>query len=161
MIREPKIQPLTEGQALLASKFIEAGGDKSAITDEIAKEAGYASKETARAALKGNTSLRAHLASYLDGAGATLEKSAQVISEAMDATEAKFFSFEGKVCDERHVVDHGTRLAAAKLNLEARGELKNGVNLTFNKYENLTDEQLAQIALGQQPPLLDQGLANP
>lgn len=142
-----QLKPLTDRQALISEAFLENGGK---ITEQDAEAAGYASLTTAKAALQ-NPTLKAHLSNYLDDAGATLRKSAEVIAGAHDATETKFFAFEGEVRDEKTVVDHKTRLSAAKLNLEARGELNSGVNVTFNKFGDLTDEELAKIALGQAP----------
>lgn len=149
----PKLRQLTPGQEIISSAFIEG----KPITQEVADEAGYSSPETARAALKSPT-VRAHLSSYLDEAGATLQKSARVIAEAHDAKKTHFFAFEGKVRDEKETIDHGTRMDAAELNLKARGELKDGVNLTFNVYENMSDAELAKIALGEAAPPLPGGI---
>jgi hypothetical protein len=37
------------------------------------------------------------------------------IDEALDAQETKFFTYQGEVIEERDVIDHTTRLAAATL----------------------------------------------
>ena len=140
----PQLKPERE---MLAASFIEGKG----LDDEEAQRVGYIDAKDAKRALKSPT-MRAHLSTYLDAAGATLEKSAQVISEAMGATEKKFFSFEGVVQDEREVVDHATRVSAAKLNLEARGELKQGLNVAFNMFGEVSDEELAKIAMGLSVP---------
>lgn len=122
-----------------------------AITQQELADAVGISLTGARQALH-TPQARVYMANYLDKAGATVEKAARVISEAMDAMETKFFSFEGRVCDERDVVDHGTRLGAAQLNLKARGELKEGAQVQVNLYADLTDQQLAAIASGAADP---------
>lgn len=157
---DPKLKPLTEQQELLGATFIakKLAGEK--IDDETAKEIGYKSAAAAERALQ-NPVVKSHVVAELDRAGATLGATAKVIAEAHEAKEIKFFSYEGVVRDQREVVDHSTRLRAAELNLEVRGELKQaGVNVTFNKFGELTDEQLAKIALGQEVPthLLPQGI---
>lgn len=106
------------------------------------------STRTVSAALK-STSVRAYLAELFDKAGATLQASAKVVAEAHDASKIKFFSEHGVVTDERTVIDYKTRLEAAKLNLEARGILKEAPVQQQNNFINLTDEQLAMIATKQ------------
>lgn len=133
-------KPLTKTELVVAKGILE---EKKPA--EIGEAIGLSARQVKNIANQPN--VKAHLASYLDRAGASLEKSAEVIADAHNATEKKFFAFEGRVVDEREVVDHDTRLAAAKLNLQARGELKEG-GVQFNAYMELTDEQLAMIATG-------------
>lgn len=92
--------------------------------------------------------VRVYMESYLDKAGATREESARVIADAHKAVETKIFAFEGHITDEKVLIDHGTRLDAAKLNLQIRGDLKEGAQVQFNQFVGLTDEQLAKIASG-------------
>lgn len=89
----------------------------------------------------------------LDAAGADLASAAKVVAQAQQANETKFYAFEGRVVDKRVVVDHPTRLAAAKLNLEARKVVGGGAagqgGPTFNVFSKLTTIQIAQIADGK------------
>lgn len=141
----PEFNPLTPQGELVAAEFMQ--GKKPF---EIAQDLGMDTKEVKRELRKPET--RAFLAAYLDAAGATIEKTAQRISEALDAEETKFFAYEGEIVSERSVVDHGMRLKAAELTLRARGELKDGVNVNFNKFMSVSDEDLARIASGELDP---------
>lgn len=142
---EPELKPIT-----FRDQVIAAAHSTGAPIEEVAR-AGNVTVEEAKKIIR-KPVVRALLASYLDEAGATLEKSAKVVARAMDAKEKKFFAFEGRVVDEREVEDHATQLKAAELNLRARGELKEGVNVNFNQYLELTDEQVALIAAGKATP---------
>lgn len=142
---DPELTPLTHKEELAAAAHL-AG----APIEEVAHVANMTVAQ-AQYALK-KPVVKAYLATYLDEAGASLKKSAKVIAEAHNATEKKFFAFEGRVRDEREVVDHKTRMDAATLNLKARGELKEGVNVNFNMYQDLSDEEVAAIAAGLATP---------
>ncbi len=96
--------------------------------------------------------VKVYMASFLDKAGASLEKSAKVIAEAHDAIEMKFFAFEGEVTDEREVIDWQTRLKASEMNLKIRGEWKEGAQVQLNQFLELSDAALAAIAAGQARP---------
>jgi hypothetical protein len=57
----------------------------------------------------------------LEAAGFTPNEAALIMRKAMDkmlekleATKTQFFAFEGRVMDERELVDHGTQLKAAE-----------------------------------------------
>ena len=128
-------------------------GELVATTDknyaQIAKETGLKNEDAVSRAIA-KPAVRGYMAKYLDDAGATLEASAKVISDAHTAT---------KITDDGdELPDHHTRLNAAELNLKIRGELKDNAS-NFNLFAGLTDEQLAMIASGQLDPasLIDVG----
>lgn len=72
---------------------------------------------------------RPHVQKLLDNAldkmDATIESTARVIGEAHKANEVKVFMTKGgDIVESKPYIDHKTRLAAARLNLEARKHLK-------------------------------------
>lgn len=54
----------------------------------------------------------------MDKAVPLVKKMVQRLEEGLDAKETKFFAHEGKVQDQRNVVDHGTRAGAIKQTME-------------------------------------------
>ncbi len=60
------------------------------------------------------------VSNYLDQAGASIEKAAQVIAEGMEAKKIKYFSNWGKITDSREEPDHEIRLKAVELNVKLR-----------------------------------------
>ena len=102
--------------------------------------------------LAGSPAARLYLAGILDAEGATLKATARVIADAHKADVITYFQKDGKVTATKIDTDHRTRLAAGELNLKARGELREGAQVQVNMYAELTDEQLAKIALGQASP---------
>lgn len=139
-------EPITEQQERAAAAYIASGGDVA----KTAEVAGVTPKVVKGMLQK--PQVRAYLATFLDEAGATLESAAQVIADAQQAKETRLFAFNGRVTDTVELVDHKVRMDAAKLNLQARGQLKDGVNVNVNIYAELTDEALAQIAMGVARP---------
>jgi hypothetical protein len=99
-----------------------------------------------------------YLSKCLDDAGATLESTAVVVAEGQKAVKKTYGIYKGEIIDERSDPDHGTRLAAAELNLKARGELK-GDRVQVNLFNGLADRDVAAIAAGQLDPakLVDRG----
>lgn len=89
--------------------------------------------------------MQGYLSTYLDEAGATMEKSAKVIAGAHEAMDIRLTK-DGDVVEVGP--DHKIRLDAATLNLKARGELKENAG-TRNLFVGLSDEQLLAIATGQ------------
>lgn len=131
----------------MAAAYVVTGGDLQKTADAT----GLKSKQAVSAMVR-KPIMRAYLATFLDEAGATLESAAKVIADAQQAKDTKLFSYEGRVTDTVELVDHKTRLDAAKMNLQARGQLKDGANVQVSIYASLTDEQLAQIAVGAAAP---------
>ena len=147
------LRPLTPHQLHIAKAAIENPGATSA---EIAKAAGL--KDPVKSAahvdrILAKPQVRAMMISALDEAGATIEKTARVVSEAMDAEEVKIFHSEahGIVESDPHT-DHQTRLRAAELSMKARGVMDEKPQVQVNVVTTLTDEQLAQIAAGTAHP---------
>lgn len=71
-----------------------------------------------------NGAVAGALEAALDRAGASLDKSAQVIAAAHKATTVKVFNDpENGITYATPLVDHNTRMKAAELNLKARGVL--------------------------------------
>jgi len=82
-----------------------------ATTAEASRLAGYASPQSAYAAVKAadfQDALKTFLA-ILESRGVDDKKLADVIAEGLDAEEIKYFSKDGIVEDERVVTDHVTR----------------------------------------------------
>ncbi len=119
---------------------------------EIMRLAGYTGTKHGKDAPLKNPAVRLYMSQHLDDAGATLASSARVIAEAQNAREVKFFTHEGKVTDERVVVDHVTRLKAARLNGEYRNEFNQRERREGDWAKDLTDEQLAKVASGELDP---------
>jgi folylpolyglutamate synthase/dihydropteroate synthase len=130
--------------------------------EEIAEKAGIPLDRVK--AVMSTPQVRGYLSKHLDDAGATLEASAKVIAEAHQAEKIVVVSYKGDSHLVNAGVDFGTRLAAAELNLKARGELKDG-GQSINLFMDLSDEDLARIAAGQLDPatLIDVGprISNP
>lgn len=120
------------------------------IEKEMEAVAGGAKASAAVMKAAGLPQVRGYLTAALDKAGATIERSAQVIAEAMLAEQKTYTSFEGQIRDERSDPDHRTRLKASELNLRARGELKD--QDAINIFADLSDQQVALIAAGQLDP---------
>ena len=156
---EDKIGPIDD-RAIAAADLKMAGEQDDAV---IAEKVGLPNAAAVKAALRA-PNMQGYLAKYLDDAGATLESAARVIAEAENAMATKFFAHEGQIIDREDVVDHPTRLAAAELNLKARGELRDS-SVSANIFVGMSDEQVAQIAAGQIDPatLIDVGprISNP
>ena len=91
----------------------------------------------------------AFLHGFLDLYGATLEDSARVIGAAHGAEQVKVFAYKGEIVEDAPRPDHEIRLRGAELNLRVRGKLKEGGEVNINLYGELSDAQLAQLALGQ------------
>lgn len=93
---------------------------------QAAKDAGYTGSPetlsvTASQELKNPNVVRA-MDAALDKAGASLDKSAQVIAAAHKATTVKVFNDpERGITYATPLVDHNTRMKAAELNMKARG----------------------------------------
>lgn len=106
-------------QLTIKQRHLIKGLAKGKTMTRAAVEAGYGrTPEAARvsaAKMLRKPTVSAALEAALDKAGATLEKSAQVIAEAHAAQDLKAAQVVGK-----KVPDHPTRLKAAELNFKAR-----------------------------------------
>ncbi len=94
-------------------------GTQSAIA------AGYSQRSAAETAYEilRNPKVVREIEHILDQAGATREKSAKVIKEALDATVTRVFCpGEGELVYAKPLVDHQTRLKAAEMNHKLRGD---------------------------------------
>lgn len=91
-------------------------------------------KERAAAVVSGEKSLtreeseefplvREAIVEALASCGVDVSKLATKLAEGLDATETKFFSFCGTICDEREVVDWKARHSYLRTTLEAIGIL--------------------------------------
>ena len=82
-------------------------------------------------------------------AGATNELVAKRLAEGLSATETKVFSLDGEVIESDPVVDFGERRQYARLVAELSGQLDAEGSSSFELFAMLTEDQLAQIALGK------------
>ena len=98
----------------------------------------------------GKPAVKMYMSQWLNHVGATLEKAATVIKEGQEANKETPISYMGEIKDVHIQPDHDVRIKAAKLSMEAHGVLDEKVQV--NIYQNLTDEQLAQVAIGVRKP---------
>ena len=134
-----KIKATRRLRALKFSKAILAG--KTQAQAAIAAGCPPKSSESTGSQLASSPDVQAILNASLDKAGATIEKSAQVIARAHDADTVKLFSHRGKVVDTKVLVDHPTRLHAAELNYRVRKVL------TTNHSEETSGSVVNLVAL--------------
>lgn len=132
--------------------------EKTDLSDsEIAVKVGLPDAKAVQKALA-LPQMKGYMADHLDQAGATLAAAAKVIGEAQHAMENRVVSYLGSGSVIEVGPDHKTRLEAAKLNLQIRGELK-GDAANINLFADISDQDLAKIATGQLDPatLIDVG----
>ena len=67
--------------------------------------------------IEAGAEVRAEVINLLKDKGPKLERVLLRLRQALNAKETKFFQFQGMVTDQRDVIDHKTRLTAAKLSL--------------------------------------------
>jgi len=70
-------------------------------------------------------SVRANTIRLLNEKGPKLDRVLLRLRQALSAKETKFFQFQGIVTDQREVIAHNIRLAAAKLTLELHDAMPN------------------------------------
>ena len=134
--------PITPTQRAIAEARL---ADPEKSQKDIARELGVCPNTVSQALSK--PAVRMMMSQHLDAAGAGLAKTAQRISEGMDAEKITYFQKDGEVTDERVDVDHRTRLEAAELAMEGHG-VKEQAGVQVNIYQDLSDEQLAAVASG-------------
>ena len=119
--------------------------------NEAARQAGYPAR-AARTPLKliETPELKARMQEALERQGATLDKAARVVSEAMNANLTA--SFEGEVV-QSEVPDHKTRVTAAKVTADFMGVTERadsgsdgGKSLTINLTGPLAERFAARMA---------------
>jgi hypothetical protein len=135
--------PLTPKQRAVVNAKLEA---PEATQAQLAARAGCSEATVAKTLAA--PAVQLFMSAHLDAAGATLKKTAQRISEALDAEKTTYFQKDGMVQDERVDIDHATRLKAAEIAMEGHG-VKEQAGVQVNIYRDLTDEQLAAVACGR------------
>lgn len=146
---EPPAPPLSTREGLTPKQRAVADyamTHPDASASEIARAVGVA-QTTAAEALDA-PKVRMYMSQYLDRAGATLQKSADVVAAAHDAVKETPVTWEGEIRDVHRQPDHKMRLDAAKLNMQAHGALDQE-GLHVHQELHLTDEQLALVASGK------------
>ena len=95
----------------------------NATRSAIASGYGIRGARTEGSRLLANANVSAEIERILDEAGATREKAAKVINEALEATQTRVFCpGEGKLVYSEPFIDHQTRLKAAEMNHRLRGD---------------------------------------
>ena len=92
--------------------------------------------------------VKMYMSHYLDEAGATLKKAAEVIAAGHEATIETPISYKGEIMDTHVQPDYKERRESAKLSMQAHGVLEPD-GQQVHQHVHLTDEQLAMVATGQ------------
>lgn len=146
----PPAEPLTQKQGALnpTQKLIADYKTKhpDASCAQVGRDLGVSGDVVEKSLRKPQVKL--YMSQHLDNAGATLAKAAQVVAEAQEAEHETPIAFMGKITAKHVQPDHKTRIAAAKLSMEAHGALEEK-GLRVNVYQGLTDAQLNLVLTGQ------------
>lgn len=102
-------------------KYMAARADGKSKKD-AARIAGF-SETSSTGAIEKSGNLRKALLMAMEAKGLTSEKLAEKMVKGVDATKRQFFTFNGKVQDEREVPDNETQHKFVKTALEVRGDL--------------------------------------
>jgi len=149
----PPAPPLTAAEGGLSQNEEDIAGWRMRDPKMTIAEIGHMTRlpnKTVKRALE-QPAVKRYMSVYLNAAGAKLEESARVIFEAHNAKKVTRPSYMGKFGDAVEDIDHGTRLEAAKLNMQAQGALEEkGTELS--QYQNFTDCQIQLIITGQARP---------
>lgn len=137
MTIENKIIPAEEVPYAAVEDAVKDAAKGLKVNEDLLKKAGI-------------PQVRGYLMDALDRAGATLESAATVIAEAQKANGVSVVSWEGVAQVVDTGPDHSVRLKASKLNLEARGQLKD--HDSINIFMGLDDATVAGIAAGTIDP---------
>lgn len=147
---EPNAPPLSAREGGL-TKIQRAVADykmrhPDAEHEQVANAVGVNQSTVAKALV--NPKVRTYMSPYLDRAGATLEKAAEVVAGAHSAEKETPVTWEGEITDTHKQPDHKVRLEAAKLSMQAHGVLA-ADGLHIHQELHLTDEQLVLVATGK------------